>query len=120
MTIKATQHVANLPSNDAVFTALVNENSSASTPINDIGINKLCVACWTNERGEYAWYIGYVKKKVKDDVYSIAHLSHELASSNRIWRYPAHEDIHNAVQKQILNVSVQRSWNLFINNGLCF
>ena len=28
-------------------------------------------------------------------------------NSNRIWRYPTHEDIHNAEQKQILNVSVQ-------------
>ena len=113
--------VANLPNNDDILKALSFTNSAISNQSldRDIQINQLCVVIWINAEGKYIWYIGYVKEK-NNNSYTIDHLHRRTTDSNKIWQYPAIEDIQTADKDQILDVVIEGDWNLVENRNSKF
>ena len=102
--------IANLPSNKDILTALEKLDLAVPDQTGDddddnINVNEMRVVCWNVGNEQYVWYLGYIKEK-RDNSFIIDHLTRDIKSSNRLWKYPFVEDVQVAERDQILDINV--------------
>ena len=112
---ESTKTVANLPTNNDIFQALVISKISTDVSESDIQINRLCTIIWKNETERYEWYLGYIKEKIEEK-YIVDHLHRVTRGSDVLWNYPTTEDIQTVEREQILPMEIKGDWNMERNN----
>ena len=56
--------------------------------------------------------LGYTKGKREGEKYLVEHLERVKTSNDKLWKYPATDDVTSVSAEQIVHVDVKRDWLL--------
>ena len=116
----STATIANLPSNADVMKALNAVHHTTEKDNGEDKVNKLYAVVWKDTKGQYDWFLGYVKKSV-NDLFLVDHLTRVLKNSDSKWKYPTREDVQLIEPDQIVECAVEGEWDLTaISRKRCF
>ena len=106
--------VADLPTNADALKTLKNsttETKPNNPPEIQFSVNDSCVVAWYLG-AKWHWFLGYIKEKREGENYLVEHLERVKTSNNKLWKYPATDDVTSVSAEQIVRVDVKGDWLL--------
>lgn len=99
----------NVTSIEKVITNTIQHVSS------ELNVNVQCVVIWLVKNSKWEWFLAYIKEEVSEEEYVIDHVE-RLTERNDSWqKYPATDDTRTIHLEQLLDLKLERDWDLAQN-----